>query len=133
MLPLLLAAAVAAAEPSPCPSDLLVANPRIKVVRALDRTYDNNIVTVDVRNNGVAAQSPGIRQHLDLLIRSAVAGSQPIPPLGADESYAAAFRFQVRHEKPRRPVPVTFHFVFDSKIGPNDDCTTANDRLSTTL
>ena len=38
MLPFLVAAALATAPPSPCPSDLLVANPRLKVVRAIDKT-----------------------------------------------------------------------------------------------
>ena len=51
MFPFVLAAAVAA-SPTPCPADLLVANPRLKVVRARDRGFENLIVTVDVANRG---------------------------------------------------------------------------------
>jgi len=133
MLPYLLAAVFAVAEPSPCPSDLLVENPRIKVVRASDRAFDNNIVTVDVKNQGTAAQPASISQHLVLLIKGDTAGSQPIPALGPDEIYPAAFRFQVKHERKHRPVAVTFHFVIDSQVGPGENCTTANDRLTATL
>lgn len=133
MLPLLLAGALIAAEPSPCPSDLVVTNPRIKVVRANDRAYDNNIITVDVRNNGNAGQPETIRQHLDVLIGDTVAGSQTIPPLGPNETYAAAFRIRLKHESKRDPIKVTFHFMIDSKTRPGENCTTANDRLTVTL
>jgi len=133
MLPFLLAAALATAQPSPCPTDLLVANPRIKVVRARNRAFDNNIVSVDVRNNGQVPQRTDIRQHLDLLLGNVVVGSQPIPAIDAQDSYLAAFRFQLKHVKKRVPQPVTFHLVIDSKIAPGENCTTTNDKLTATL
>jgi hypothetical protein len=133
MLPFVLAAALATAHPSPCPSDLLVANPRLKVVRARDKAFDNYIVTVEVRNRGVAAQPDGTQQHLALLQRGVVLGTQPIPVLGADEDYAAAFRMRLPHQGKRDPFPVEFRYVLDSKNGSRANCTSANDRLSATL
>jgi hypothetical protein len=134
MLPLLLAAAVAASSPSPCPSDLLVANPRLKIVRANDdKTRDNYIVTVDVKNRGVAAQPEETRQHLDLVRDRAVIGSQPIPSLGANDAYAAAFRVQLPHQRKRGPFTVEFRYVLDSKNASRANCTSVNDRLNATL
>ncbi len=131
MLPLLLAAGVAAA--SPCPSDLLVADPRLKVVRARDRAFDNYVVTVDIKNRGVANQPNGTRQHLELAQRGHAIGTQPVPPLGAGESYAAAFRVQLPHQGARAPFAVEFRYVLDSKNAPRANCTSANDRLTATL
>src|SRR5260370_41049089 len=133
MLPFLLSAALAAAQPTPCPTDIVVANPRLKVVRAPDRAYDNDIVSVFVSNNGSVAQRPDVRQHLDLLIGPTVVGSQPIPPLGARENYEAAFRVQVKHEQKRDPLKVTLRFVIDSKAAPGENCTTTNDQVTAIL
>ena len=134
MLPILLAAAVATAVPSPCPSDLLVANPRLKIVRASDdKTRDNYIVTIDVKNRGTAAQPDDTRQHLALVRDGTVIGTQSIPSLGADETYAAAFRVQLSHERKRGPFSVEFRYVLDSKNASRANCTSANDRLNATL
>jgi hypothetical protein len=133
MMPFVLAAALATAHPSPCSSDLLVANPRLKVVRARDKAFDNYIVTVDVKNRGTEAQPDGTQQHLALLQRSVVVGTQPIPVLGAEEDYPAAFRLRLPHQRKRDPFPVEFRYVLDSKHGSRANCTTANDRLSATL
>lgn len=133
MLPFFLVAALAAAQPSPCPTDLLVTNPRIKIVRAHERAFDNNIVAIDVRNKGAAPQRQDIRQHLDLLLGSAVVGSQPIPALGPQDSYEAAFRFQRKHEKKHVPQPMMFRLVIDSKISPVENCSASNDKLTATL
>ena len=134
MLPLLLAAALAGASPPPCPSDLLVANPRLKIVRANDdKTRDNYIVTVDVKNRGTAAQPEDTRQHLALVRDGAVIGTQSIPSLGADEGYAAAFRVQVPHQRKRGPFSVEFRYVLDSKNASRANCTSVNDRLNATL
>jgi hypothetical protein len=133
MLPFLVAAALAAASPSPCPSDLLVANPRLKVVRAIDKTRDNYVVTVDVTNRGTASQPDDTRQHLSLARDGTSIGSQPIPALGANESYAAAFRVQLPHERTRAPFTVEFRYVLDSKNASRANCTSVNDRLTATL
>jgi hypothetical protein len=133
MLPLLLAAAVATAAPSPCPSDLLVASPRLKVVRANDRSRDNYVVTVDVKNRGVAAQPEDTLQHVELVREGAVIGTQPVPALGANESYAAAFRLQLAHQRKRPPFRVEFRYALDSKNASRANCTSANDRLTATL
>jgi hypothetical protein len=133
MLPTLLAAALAAASPAPCPSDLLVANPRLKIVRANDRSKDNYLVSVVVRNRGVANQPNGTKQHLELVRDGTALGSQPIPALGANQSYLAAFRVQLPHQGHRGPFTVEFRYVLDSKDAPRANCTSANDRLSTTL
>jgi CARDB len=133
MLPLLLLAAGIAAGPLPCPSDLLVANPRLKVVRARDRAFDNYIVTIDIDNRGVANQPNGTQQHLELAQNGHVLGTQPIPPLGAGASYAAAFRLQLPHTVRRAPFPVEFRYVLDSKNASRANCTSANDRLTATL
>ena len=98
MLPLLVAYALAAA-PTPCPSDLLVANPRLRIVRAADKAFDNYVVTVDVKNRGSAPQPNFTRQHLALARNGAVIGTQPIPPLDANADYAAAFRVQLPHAR----------------------------------
>ena len=134
MLPLLLAAAVAVASPSTCPSDLLVANPRLKIVRANDdKTRDNYIVTVDVKNRGVAAQPEDTQQHLALVRDGAVLGTQSIPSLGANDTYAAAFRVQLPHQRKRGPFTVEFRYVLDSKNASRANCTSVNDRLNATL
>jgi hypothetical protein len=132
MLPLLLAYAIAAA-PTPCPSDLLVANPRLRVFRAADRAFDNYVVTIDVTNRGAVAQPNFTAQHLALVRDRLVIGTQPIPPLAANESYAAAFRVQLVHERDRAPFVVEFRYVLDSKNAPRANCTSANDRLTATL
>ena len=132
MLPLLLAFAVSAA-PTPCPSDLLVANPRLRVVRAANRDFDNYVVTIDVTNRGAAPQPNFTDQHLALVRDRVVIGTQPIPPLAANESYAAAFRVQLVHERNRAPFVVEFRYVLDSKNAPRANCTSANDRLTATL
>ncbi|HEY4441255.1 MAG TPA: hypothetical protein VGN14_12425 [Candidatus Elarobacter sp.] len=133
MLPFLLAATLAAAQPAPCPSDLQVTNPRIKIVRARDRAFDNNIVAVDVRNAGNRPQRQEIKQHLDLLLGKQRVGSQPIPALGPEESYEAAFRFQRPHEKKHVPQEMTFRLAFESRLRPGDDCVEANNNLTATL
>ena len=133
MLPILLGAALAAASPPSCPSDLLVANPRLKVVRANDRSKDNYVVSVAVKNRGVASQPEGTKQHLELVRDGARIGTQPIPALGASQSYLAAFRVQLPHEARRGPFTVEFRYVLDSKDAPRANCTSANDRVSATL
>jgi hypothetical protein len=133
MLPFLLAGALIAAQPATCPSDLLVQNPRLKVVRATDRTLDNYIVSVEVLNRGTADQRTNLRQHLDVLVNQKPAGTQPVPGLGANEVYPAAFRFQLPHQRHRKPVVVTFHYVMDDKARPGENCTTANDQITATL
>jgi hypothetical protein len=132
MLPFLLSATLAAAQPTPCPTDIVVANPRLKVVRARDRTYDNDIISVFVTNNGSVSQRPDVREHLDLLIGPTVVGSQPIPPINAHDSYEAAFRFQVQHEQKRDPLKVTLRFIIDSKAA-GENCTTTNDQVTAIL
>ncbi len=132
MLPLFLAYAIAAA-PTPCPSDLLVTHPRLRVVRAADKAFDNYIVTVDVTNRGSAPQPDFTRQHLALVRAGAAIGTQPIPPLAANESYAAAFRQQLKHVRDRAPFVVEFRYVLDSNNAPRANCTSANDRLTATL
>jgi hypothetical protein len=133
MLPYLLAVTLANATPATCPADLLVANPRLKVVRARERAFDNYVVTVDVKNRGVAAQPAGTAQHIELVRDHATIGTQPIPALGPDESYAAAFRVQLPHQKTRAPFAVEFRYVLDSKNAPVANCTSVNDRLTATL
>ena len=133
MLPFILAAAVAAASPTPCPSDLLVASPRLKIVRANDRTKDNYLVSVVVRNRGVANQPDGTKQHLELVRDGAAIGTQPIPSLGANQSYLAAFRVQLPHHAHRGPFTAEFRYVLDSKDAPRANCTSANDRVTATL
>ncbi|MEA2785937.1 MAG: hypothetical protein QOF71_2041 [Candidatus Eremiobacteraeota bacterium] len=132
MLPLLLAYAIAAA-PTPCPSDLLVANPRLRVVRAADKAYDNYVVTIDVTNRGTAPQPNFTSQHLALVRDRVVIGTQPIPPLAANASYAAAFRVQLVHERNRAPFVVEFRYELESKNAARANCTSANDRLTATL
>jgi hypothetical protein len=133
MLPFLLAAALATTAPSPCPSDLLVANPRLRIVRASDKARDNYVVTVDVKNRGVAPQPEGTEQHLALVRDGSVVGTQPLPALGAGESYAAAFRLQLLHQSKREPFSVEFRYVLDSKNASRANCTSVNDRLNATL
>jgi CARDB len=132
MLALLLAATVAA-SPTPCPSDLVVANPQLKVVRALDKQFDNYIVTVDVKNQGTSDQRPGIDQHLDIVKDGNVIGTQPIPPLHANGVYPAAFRIQFPHARRRDPLTVTFHSVMADKRDVRDNCSTDNDLLTVKL
>ncbi len=132
MLPLFVAYAVAAA-PTPCPSDLLVANPRLRVVRAAEKAFDNYVVTIGITNRGSAPQPNFTRQHLALVRGGAVIGTQPIPPLDAKEDYDAAFRLQLPHERRRPPFVVEFRYVLDSKNAPRANCTSANDRLTATL
>ena len=132
MLPLLFAFALAAA-PTPCPADLLVANPRLRVFRAAEKAFDNYVVTIDVTNRGSAPQPNFTSQHLALVRDRVVIGTQPIPPLAANESYAAAFRVQLLHERPRAPFVVEFRYILDSQNAARANCSSANDRLTATL
>jgi len=131
MLPLILAATVALA--TPCPSDPLLTNPRLKVVRARDKTLDNYVVTLDVTNRGAAAQAPGIVQRLELLQNRQVIGTQPIPPLAAHETYPAAFRLQLAHKKKHPPLVVAFRYVPSGAGASRGNCDAANDTLNATL
>jgi hypothetical protein len=136
MLPALLATVAMTAAPGsrPCPADLLLAEPRLKVVRSTDRALDNYVVTVDVKNRGSAGQTPSVMQHLELIAEGKVIGKQPVPPLGPSQDYVAAFRLQLPHAPQRPPFPVTFHYVLDSKgDAARDNCSSANDRLTVTL
>ena len=134
MLPWLLAAALATSAPSPCPSDLLVANPRLKVARSIDdRSIDNYIFQVEVKNRGTAPQPEATRQHLALVRDGTVLGTQPIPPIDAGESYMAAFRVRLPHRLTRPPLTVEFRYVLDSKNASRANCTSVNDRLAVTL
>jgi hypothetical protein len=134
MLPFVIAGALVAAQPTACPSDLLVANPSVTVVKAQQHGLYNYVVTVDVKNQGTAAQRKDIAQHLDVLVNNKASGTQPIPGLGANENYAAAFRFQLPRPKHSNvPLVVTFHYVMDSKSLPGENCTTADDTVTKTL
>jgi hypothetical protein len=124
--------AVLAGAPAPC-ADVLVTNPKLQVVRAVNNGFDNAIVTVDVRNAGDAAQPRGIHQHLEIVQRGAVAGTQPIPPLGASQSYPAAFRIQIPHAKHHDPLDVTFRYVLDAGNAAQANCSTHNDLLHAVL
>ncbi len=120
--------------PKPCPADLVVESPRLKVVRATDRSLDDYVVTVDVSNRGSAGQTAGVQQHLELLQHGKPLGTQPIPQLARGERYAAAFRVELPHARRRAPFPVAFRYVLDSKQdAARDDCVSANDRVSATL
>lgn len=134
MFALLLAASMLPPSPKPCPADLVVENPRLQVVRATDRSLDDYVVTVDVGNRGSAGQTPGVKQHLELLQHGKPLGAQPIPSLGTGERYAAAFRVSLPHERERAPFPVAFHYVLDAPgDAARDNCVSANDRVSATL
>lgn len=128
-----IAAAVVATAPPRCSSDPLIANPRLKIVRAREKGLDNYIVTVDVRNDGAQTQPPATRQHLELVQNGAVLGRQPVPVLGMQESYIAAFRVQLPHQSPRAPFAVEFRYVLDSRNAARANCNAANDRLPATL
>jgi hypothetical protein len=130
MIGLFLAAAVAAA---PCLSDPLIANPQLKVMRARERAFDHYIVTVDVKNGGREAQPLGTVQHLELVQHGNVLGSQPVPVLGMQESYVAAFRVRLPHQSPRPPFTVEFRYVLDTHNAARANCNSSNDRLSATL
>ncbi len=135
MLALLLAVSSALSpSPMPCPADLVVENPRLKVVRATDRSLDDYVVTVDIVNQGRAAQTAGVKQHLELLQHGKPQGAQPIPQLARGERYAAAFRVSLPHARKPAPFPVAFRYVLDSKQdAARDNCVSANDRVSATL
>ena len=133
MLPFLVAAALAGASPSPCPSDLLVANPRLKVVRAADKTRDNYVVDGRREEPRRLAAARGNPAASRVDPRRHAIGSQPIPALGAGESYIAAFRLQLPHERKREPFTVEFRYVLDSKNALRANCTSVNDRLTATL
>ena len=134
MLALLLAVSSALTpSPKPCPADLVVENPRLKVVRATDRSLDDYVVTVDVTNRGSGAQTAGVKQHLELLRQGKPVAVQPIPSLARGERYAAAFRVPLPHAGRPAPFPVAFHYVLDSKHAARDNCVSANDRVSATL
>jgi hypothetical protein len=130
MVGFMLATALAFAS---CPSDPLIANPRLKIVRARERAFDHYIVTVDVKNKGSVAQPPGTSQHLELVQNGNVLGAQPVPVLGMQESYAAAFRVRLPHQSPRPPFAVAFRYVLDTHNAARANCNTSNDRLDATL
>ncbi|MGD1067319.1 MAG: hypothetical protein ABR975_10930 [Vulcanimicrobiaceae bacterium] len=124
--------AVLAGTAAPC-ADLLVANPKLQVVRAVNRGFDNVIVTVDVRNDGAVGQPRQTRQHLEIVQRGAVLGTQPVPPLGPSQSYPAAFRIQFPHAKHHDPLDVTFRYVLDGGNAAQANCSTRNDLLHAVL
>ena len=124
----LLAAALAAA---PCASDPLIANPTLKVMPG--RAFDYYIVTLDVKNAGHDPQPTGTAQHLELVQHGNILGKQPVPVLGAQESYVAAFRVRLPHQSNRPPFVVEFRYVLDTHNAARADCNSSNDRLSATL
>lgn len=133
MIPVLLAAA-AVATASPCPADLLVAHPRLKLAPDTQRGFQHDIVTVDVTNRGTREQRPDTKQHLDLLRDGVVIGSQPIPALGPGVAYIAAFRLRLPAARRHVPLVVRFHYVLDAgQDASRENCTTANDVLDATL
>ena len=78
----------------------------------------------------------GALLRIDGVIRGAFDGKHTaidVPPLAANESYDAAFRVQLVHERNRAPFVVEFRYVLDSKNAPRANCTSANDRLTATL
>ncbi len=135
MLALLLAVSSALTpSPTPCLADLVVENPRLKVVRATDRALDDYVVTVDVTNHGSSGQTAAVKQHLELVQHGKSLAGQPIPRLARGERYAAAFRVELPHARTRAPFPVAFHYVLDSRQDAGrDNCVRANDRVSATL
>ena len=132
MVPLLFATYLAAANAA-CP-DPALANPRLKVVRADVRGFDDYIVTLDVTNRGQAAQNSGVDQRLDLLQRGTVLGTQPIPALGPNQTYVTAFRIRVPHDRKRKPLDAEFRYVLaNARDLPRQNCTADNDVLSAKL
>jgi hypothetical protein len=131
MLPILLAGALIAAQPSVCPSDLIVSNPRVRLVRMESAGQNDYVVIVDIKNRGTAAQRKDVAQHLDMSINIGVEGTQAIPPLRAGQNYTATYPFQIPRtkHKPSHPSPwvATFHFVIDDAGRRDENCTTAND------
>lgn len=133
MIPVLLAAA-AVATASPCPADLLVAHPRLKLAPDAQRGFQHDIISVEVTNRGKRAQRAGTKQHLDLLRDGAVIGTQPIPALGSGFTYIAAFRMRLPAGRRHVPLIVRFHYVLDAGADASrENCTTANDVLDATL
>ncbi len=132
MLAFALAAVMTTAAHSSCPADPLVANARLKIVRA-NAGNDNYVVTVDIKNRGPIAQPPDTLQHLELVRDGTTIGTQPVPALGGAQSYVAAFRVQVPHARSRERFAVVFRYVLDSKNAARANCTTANDALSASL
>ncbi len=127
-----LVAAALSSTPSSCPVELVLADPQIKVVRRAAAGFDNYIVSVDVTNRGRAGQNGTTRQHLELRQGTQTLGSQPIPPLGSQQSYVAAFRLQLPHQAKRQPLKVDFRYADDSPT-PSRECTSTSDMLSVTL
>jgi hypothetical protein len=131
MLPFFLIAALGA-DVSPC-ADALVASPTLQIVRAVNNEFDSAIVTVDVRNRGVLAQPADTRQHLEIVQHGVVLGTQPIPPLGAEQRYPAAFRLRLPQQAQHDPLEVTFRYVLDSRNAAQANCSTQNDLLHAVL
>ena len=132
MLPYLVALAVTT-SPTPCPADLLVADPRLKLVHG-ERGYNHEIISVNVTNRGSAAQTAGTHQRLDLVQNGTVIGSQPIPVLGSQQSYPASFRLVVVRQRKRAPVTVQFRYVLENGAdAARQNCTSVNDVLDATL
>lgn len=127
-----LVAAALSSTPSSCPVELVLADPQIKVVRRAAAGFDNYIISVNVTNRGRAGQSGVTRQHLELRQGTQTLGSQPIPPLGPQQSYVAAFRLQLPHQSKRQPLKVDFRYADDNPT-PSRECTSTSDMLSVTL
>jgi hypothetical protein len=134
MLPFALLAvlALADADPSPC-ADLLVASPKLQVVKAPNPGFYSAVVTVDVRNRGVVAQPAATQQHLEIVQNGTVLGTQPIPPLRAQQHYPAAFRIQLPASQRKERLDVTFRYVLDSHNAAQANCSASNDLLHVVL
>jgi len=127
-------AVLLAAAPGRCAADPVVANARIKVTRGLEKNSDHLVVTVNVVNDGSADQAYPTQQHLELVRDGAVIGTQPIPALGAQQSYVASFRIVAPHERHRKPLNVVFRYVLDSAPdAARANCAKSNDALTATL
>ena len=73
-------------------------------MRARDKAFDNYVVTVDVATAASRRSRTARASISSSCATAACIGTQPIPPLGANESYAAAFRVQLPHERKRAAV-----------------------------
>jgi hypothetical protein len=114
---------------------LVLSNPRVQFIRSESAPLLDYVAIVDVKNRGTAAQRQDIAQHLDLLLNGVVAGTQALPGLRAGQSFTATYPFRRARtkQKPRPPVPVTFHYVRDDVPHSGENCTSADDSATMTF
>jgi hypothetical protein len=135
MVPLMLvlawivAQALAAPTPTCTGADIALQNLRFSTVRGNATTQDRVVITADVVNIGLAAQSGDAHQHVELLRDGKVLANERVRPLRAGERYPVALRIFRPISERKTPLPVIVRYIPDDERARRENCNPANNSI----